>query len=275
MCDDMELEVSRAICARVFSYKALALALIWAWALGGAESARASFASVVGVDAAYCVASSQWALDPEPCVVEDLDLSTGDCWAATFPTCDLEDATVEGSSAGSVYGETYYLFEGDIGLYALLNASSFRIDPLTVQISGQYVFWMNYFWGCPGTDLCGSAEIALFRYAGDPAAFSGLVPITVSDFVAAGLIENSDILFVHTDFPEPPGQANPLSFEVHVGEIPDSQLYFFSTFQTPLPEPSGPATLFAGTLGLYGLARIRTFRASSRVGRRNRRYRES
>jgi hypothetical protein len=245
-------------------YRVVAVALISTSVLGSADSARASFASVVGTDAAYCVASSQREFDPEPCVVEQLELSPGNCWATTVPTCLIEDTTVEGYPTGpSAYGASLYFFEGDIGLEGVLSVSGSRISPQLFVISGEYLFGLNFFPSCVGTAICGNAEIALIRFAGDPLAFDGLVPKTVYDLVAAGLIQNSDILFVHSDFPGLPGQPfelAPLSFDVSVEGVPDDQIYLFSTFQTPLPEPSGPATLLAAAMGLCGLAKLKSHR---------------
>lgn len=236
--------------------RVVVVALISAWALAGANGARASFASVVGTEAAYCSASWGYPVDPEALVVEDFELSPGHC-SATILLPNPEDTTVEGHpSDRSVHGVSWYICEGDILLDGLLSVSGFRVSPRLVVVSGEYLFDFNIV-----PPDCGGAEIALIRFEGDPVAFDGLVPKTVYDLVTAELIAESDILFVHNEFPElppvTPPFSTPFSFDVLVGGIPDDQIYLFSTLQTPLPEPSGSGMLLTGVLGVYGLARIK------------------
>jgi len=241
-------------------------AAVWVclWTLSSADLAHASFANVVGTHAAYCIASAQSGYLSEPCVVEELDVVTGSCLVETHPICPPDDTTTYASSEiGGAQGLASYVVEGDIGSWANLLVYRNRIDPEILEISGSYYFSMNVYSGCVGTGLCGTGEIALFRYIGDPASFAGVVPTTVADFVAAGLIESSDILFVHTDFLEPPDHSVPFVFDVSVSGVPDEQIYLFSTFQTPLPEPSNVAMLLSGASGLLGLARIK----ARRIGR--------
>jgi hypothetical protein len=236
--------------------RALAVASISAWVLGSADPAWASFSSVVGIDAAYCSTSWQHIFDPEPSVVEDFELFPGYCSATIPPTWNWENATVEGHpSDQSVDGVSEYVCEGDMVLTGNISASVSRVNPTRAVVSGEYLLTLSLF---PTPNHCGSAEIALIRFAGDPAAFIGLVPKTVYDFVTAGLIDEGDILFVQDEFlwlsfDEPV----PFSFDVPVGGIPDDQIYLFSTLQTPLPEPSGLTMFLAGALGVYGLARIK------------------
>jgi hypothetical protein len=236
--------------------RVVAAALIGAWALGSADLARASFVSVVGIEAAYCSARGQHYLDPEAFTVEeDFELLPGYCSATISPGCCWESTTVEGHpSDRSVHGVSEYICGGDMVFAALMSVSGSRVSPGLVVVSGEYLFSFSF----APPDECGSAEIALIRFAADPVAFDGLVPKTVYDFVTAGLIDEGDILFVQDEFlwlsfDEPV----PFSFNVPVGGIPDDQIYLFSTLQTPLPEPSGLTMFLAGALSVYGLARIK------------------
>ena len=236
--------------------RVVAATLIGAWALGSPDPARASFTSVVGIEAAYCSTSWQSMGDPEAFVFEDFDLLPGYCSATVPLSWFWERTTLEGHpSDRGVDGVSEYICGGDMVLYGVISASTSRVSPALVVISGEYLLTLSLF---PTPNHCGSAEIALIRFAGDPAAFIGLVPKTVYDFVTAGLIDEGDILFVQDEFlwlsfDEPV----PFSFDVPVGGIPDDQIYLFSTLQTPLPEPSGLTMFLAGALGVYGLARIK------------------
>jgi hypothetical protein len=237
--------------------RVVAVALISTWTLGSAELARASFASVVGIEAAYCSTSWQSIVDPEASVVEDFELFPGYCSATISPpTSHWLFTTVEGHpSDRSVHGVSEYICGGDMVLDGVISASVSRVNPTLVVVSGEYRLDFNFF---PTPNDCGSAEIALIRFAGDPAAFIGLVPKTVHDFVTAGLIEEGDILFVQDEFLWLSlNDPVPFSFDVPIGGVPDDQIYLFSTLQTPLPEPSGQAMLLAGVSGVYGLARIK------------------
>jgi len=139
--------------------------------------------------------------------------------------------------------------------YGMISASISRVSPALVVISGEYLLSLSLF---PIPNQCGSAEIALIRFAGDPAAFIGLAPKTVYDFVTAGLIDEGDILFLQDEFLWLSSfEPVPFSFDVPLDGIPDDQIYLFSTLQTPLPEPSGLTMFLAGASGAYGLARIK------------------
>lgn len=242
---------------RFFICRVLAAASISAWALGSADLAWASFASVVGIEAAYCSARGQHYLDPEAFTIEeDFELLPGYCSATISPGCCWEDTTVEGHPGDrSIDGVSEYVCEGDMGLDGVISASVSRVNPARVVVSGEYLMTYSAF----EPNDCGSAEIALIRFAGDPAAFIDLAPKTVHDFVMAGLIAESDILFLQDEFLwishlDPV----PFSVEVPVAGVPDDQIYLFSTLQTPLPEPSRLTMFLAGALTAYGLARIKS-----------------
>ncbi len=236
------------------------VALISAWALAAANSAKASYTSIVGTKAAYCLANWGYPLNPNWIVFEYFALSPQNCWASTLSGNISEYTTVEGHPIDrSIQGTSEYICQGDMFLEAVMSAAASRESSQLVAISGEYLFDFNFL----GPE-CGSTEIALFQYTGDPEWFHGLVPETVYDLVTAGLISESDILFVHTEFPDlrppVPPFTTPFSFDVPVGAISDDQIYLFSTVQTPLPEPSGTTVLLAGALGLCGLARIKAHR---------------
>ena len=243
-----------------FIRRVLAAALISAWALGSADLARASFASVVGIEAAYCSTRGQDYHDAEALTVdEDFELSPGYCSATVPSGCCWEDTTVEGyPSDRSVDGASEYICEQDIVSVGVISASVSRVSPARAVVNGEYFFPFSL---DPPHVECGSAEIALIRFAGDPAAFIGLVPKTVHDFAAAGLITEGDILFLQDEFVWSHSGPVPFSVEVPVDGIPDDQIYLFSTLQTPLnspvPEPSGLTMFLAGALGVYGLAKIK------------------
>lgn len=233
----------------------VATALIGASALGSTDPARASFASVVGTEAAYCSTSWQSVLDSEAFVFEDFELLPRYCSATVPLSWNWETTTVEGHpSDRSVHGVSEYVCEGDMLLTGTISASVSRVNPTLAVVNGEYLMVYSAF----EPNDCGSAEIALIRFAGDPAAFIGLVPKSVHDFVTAGLIDEGDILFLQDEFLwiSIDGPV-PFSFDVPVGGIADDQIYLFSMLQTPLPEPSAQTMLLVGVLGVYGVARIK------------------
>ena len=86
-------------------------------------------------------------------------------------------------------------------------------------------------------------------YSSNPGVFAELaLPVTPCLDVEVG--GRLDLVYIN---------AYPL-VDRDLDGIPDDQIYLFATFQTPLPEPSGPTMLLAGVLGLCGLARIKTHR---------------
>jgi hypothetical protein len=91
------------------------------------------------------------------------------------------------------------------------------------------------------------AELALLRYAGDPAAFEDLRVDSVGQLVDLGLIEETDILFLE------PIEADYVNqvYEVDVSGIPDEHLVLFTVGEgrwVPIP-----ATDARGTLVVAGL----------------------
>jgi len=237
-----------------------------------AATAQASFTTIMGRGGSYCLVSAQQTIMPEPCVVEQTAFYG--CAVSTEPTCTAEHPYAERTSvdAGTymlapynrdLWATSTFLFEGDIQVSIVVSLSGERVGQQLFHIGGAYDLG-----DCLMSGTCQHFEIALIRFDGDPASFDAFDPKTVSDLVAASLIDESDILFAQTDFPDTFGQSTPLDIDVPVTGIRDGDLYLFSSFETPLPEPTGSASLALGTLALAGLARCRSRSAGSSGSRR-------
>jgi len=197
---------------------------------------------------------------PEPCVVEETQYFG--CYVSTYPICTTEgywgelttvDASAVEPNSWGFYATSRYILEGDIWLESALSVTGDRVSQHVFHISGDFQFYQ-----CMLFHACQHIEIALIRFSGDPAAFDAVDPKSVYDLVAANLIDDTDVLFVQTDFPSTSDQLTPLEIDVPVTGIRDEHLYLFSTFETPLPEPGGPVSLGVGALALAGLARRRS-----------------
>jgi len=224
-----------------------------------AATAQASFTTIMGRGGSYCLVSAQQTIMPEPCVVEQTAFYG--CAVSTEPTCTAEHPYAERTSvdAGTymlapynrdLWATSTFIFEGDIQVSIAVSLSGERVSQHLFHIGGAYDLGE-----CLMSGTCQHFEIALIRFDGDPASFEAFDPKTVSDLVAANLIDASDILFVQTDFPDTFGQSTPLDIDVPVTGIRDEDLYLLSSFDTPLPEPAGSTSLGAGVLALAGLVR--------------------
>ncbi len=191
--------------------------------------------------------------------MEDLQISLGQCSAvcdgSTFPSvypgCDLF-SDVKGYASWEAHGVTWYVTNRDVLFESVIDVFGERVSPQRFVISGSYDLTFVRFLGQLGYDQTGSAEIAVIRFSADPAGLVGLLPTGVYDLVAAGLIEESDILY-RDDFTDATSFAMEFSFEVDVTDINDGQLFLFATAQGEVPEPEQWMMLAAGIACLMGL----------------------
>jgi hypothetical protein len=233
----------------------LAAAILVSGLLAGAPAAHASFTALASPDAAYCAAGMDCS-SPGACSVEQLGLDSLGCSIyCAYPDCDFFEHQVDAyAQTAAGYMPYMCLFGGICGFSAQLYTRGGRVNGTTLNVMGDYFFEPEF--PCAPVEGCGSAEAAVIRYSGDPAAFEGFFPKSVHDLVAAGLIDETDILFLKDDFPGFAGGSVQFSATVDVRGIQNRDIYVFSTLQVPAPEPSGAAMLLVGAMTLHGLRKM-------------------
>ena len=94
----------------------------------------------------------------------------------------------------------------------------------------------------------GTADLAVFRYSGDPLAFEGLDIRSLSDLIDLGLIGPADVLRQET-FDE---KVYGFSFDVEVSGLDPGEIVLFTSgVGIGAPDEPVPAMSGVGSLGLF------------------------
>jgi hypothetical protein len=150
-----------------------------------------AFTGLASDSFSYCYAHSKSFYDAghvfpgiDRCDDSDLNL-TGNC-SAHCPTLGA-DSDVAGLVQWTVNGSTKWVSSQGIVYSGGIEAHGMWIPPGSFALTGT----QNQ------THPAVNNRLAVFRYAGDPAAFDGLTPWSVEALVEMGLIAESDVLFAH------------------------------------------------------------------------------
>jgi len=144
----------------------------------------------------------------------------GSCAANCF--VPAADAEISGQPPWEIYGVSNS-FHGDSVHSSLIYLQAVRSEPEFVTVSGF----------C-SPDLSG-AEVALFRFGGDPSVFDGTAAMSVTEFVALGWIDATDVLFVYDC-----SGSTQIDVDVDVDGIPDEELVIFGFAPTSAGTVDGP-----------------------------------
>lgn len=209
-----------------------------------------AFAGLASASFSYCYAHSKSFYDaggsfPGIDYCEDSDLSfTGNC-SAHCPTLGA-DSDVAGLVQWTVNGSTEWTHWDGIVYSGGIEAQGVWTPPGTFALTGTQS--QNH----PAVNN----RVAVFRYAGNPAAFDDLSPWSVATFVEMGLISESDVLFAH-DFS--PSDAATFEFELDVAGVPQEEivvfasaraLYGYDVPEVPATSLTGAVVLLLATLGV-------------------------
>jgi len=211
--------------------------LIVALATAGATESRAEWNGLATPEYTYCYVKDvctgfceDWELALQADCSKECDVIGEN---PSIPCGTGGTTTVSASRDWSVTGKD--LGSGSDLFYIELSADGERIDSDTFRVQGTR------------SQLGAAAsEVAVFRFAGDPAVFDGLPRISVSELVEMDIIADDDILLAESDV------GNPFLFDVDVAGLANEQIVLMVTAEA-ISASDVPAT---GPLGVAGLALI-------------------
>ncbi len=144
----------------------------------------------------------------------------------SIPLCQETSVT---NNVASFVGSSGHV-EGDQEILQVLVAADVEIDVNGVTL--EIETYIDEFEGGP-------AEVAVFRFAGDPEAFLGLQVRSVTELVDLGLLEPGDVLWVEDAFPTGPHVE---SVQVDAAGIPPDEIVVFMAGDSPVgPDCSAAA----------------------------------
>ena len=177
-----------------------------------------------------------------PCLNIEFDLAPDSCstyciGSGMFPCAASSDADPEWIVDGTTEVQI-----PDVPPGGRLAAEGELVTPDLFVVSGEFSGHHSYL---------GTADLAVFRYSGDPLAFEGLDIRSLSDLIDLGLIGPADVLFQET-FDE---KVYGFSFDVDVSGIDPGEIVLFTSgvgIGAPdAPDEPVPAMSGVRSLGLF------------------------